>query len=430
MVCYFAKGRDFIKKRYGGLLLLLFCILIGGQSAWAADIQVVLDGKPLSFEEPPYIENSRVMVPMRGVLESLGYTVQWQVQTKTVVAHNQDTTISLPVGSQTATVNGKVVSIDAPAQVKEARTFVPLRFMAEYSGATVLWEGSTKTVTIRKKTITQSIKDPVVYIQTDIGQGSGVILSEDGLIVTNFHVIENASSALFIFQDDSTYQDETTIVGMNPQRDIALLKINKSGLTPATISTQYNFGDTVFAVGCPCGRRNVVTTGIIDGFDMDIISATASFDFGNSGGGLFDSSGRLIGITSFIQGWENFSIPISVAMQVPQNLTMPLGNITKFPYLPGPPENLRCETEDDGYAYISWKPAHDADYYYVYYSESPNGPFELMDNQTLGGKIWYWGFPHCFAIETWPDKPYYIKVASVVNGRVTAESKPLKIPAN
>ena len=184
----------------GAVLFLLLCTCFL-HTASAASIRITLNGKAVSFDAAPFIENDRVLVPVRGILESLGYTVQWQESAQTVLARSKDVTISLPLNSTTATVNGKNVSVDAPAKIKNERTFVPLRFLAEYSGADVTWNGSTSTVAIQTKytPAAQSIKNSVVYIQTNKMQGSGVILSADGIIATNFHVIEKASVAQFVF---------------------------------------------------------------------------------------------------------------------------------------------------------------------------------------------------------------------------------------
>ena len=168
------------------------------QTAAAASIRIFLDDKAVSFAEAPFIENDRVLVPMRGILESLGYSVAWQEESKTVLAEKDEIQISLHPDEKTATVNGKAVSIDAPAKIRNGRTFVPLRFLAEYSGAEVTWNQSTSSVSIHSAEYTAPEKtennDSVVYIQTNKMQGSGIVLSADGLIATNYHVIKGAES--------------------------------------------------------------------------------------------------------------------------------------------------------------------------------------------------------------------------------------------
>ena len=413
-----------ILKAFSLFLILFTCSL---QTAVAASVGVTLNGKTLSFDTVPCIENGRVLVPMRGVLESLGYSVHWKEHTQTVVAMKNGMELSLPLNSKSITVNDKQVSIDVPAQLHGSRTFVPLRFLAEYSGADVQWDAASSTVVIHSAEAEGYKKeDSVVYIQTNKMQGSGVVLSANGLIATNFHLIENASAMQFIFHNGSIYQGKTTIVGLDPQQDIALLKIEKKGLTPALISQQYDIGDPVTAIGSPNSVRNTATQGNIAGFDQDMISATAVIAKGSSGGGLFDASGRLIGMTSSFGNGQYFSIPMVNVLQVPQDLSIPLSEIKNYPYTPAAPKNLRF-VKKNNYAYVSWSPVYGAEHYYVYTSNSENGTYKKLKNNSLKSDIWYWGFPQSFGISINPKRPYYMKVSAVVNGVETPLSPPLKI---
>ena len=416
-----------MNRIFKGIFLFLLLFSLGVQTAAAASVQVTLNGKPLSFDAAPAIENGRVLVPMRGVLESLGYSVHWKEHTQTVLAMKDGVDIFLPINSRTVTVNNETVQIDVPAKLQTGRTFVPLRFLAEYSGADVQWDESSSTVMIQSADAEDYRKeDAVVYIQTNKMQGSGVVLSANGLIATNFHLIENASAMQFIFNNGSIYQGKTTIVGLDPQQDIALLKIEKKDLTPARISQQYAVGDPVTAIGSPLGVRNTATEGNISGFDQDIISTTAVIAKGSSGGGLFDASGRLIGMTSSYGNGQYHSIPMANVLQVPQDLSIPLSELKNYPYTPTAPKNLRF-VKKNNYAYISWSPVCGADHYYVYTSNSENGTYKKLKNSSLKSDIWYWGFPQAFGISINPKKPYYMKVSAVVKGVETPLSPPLKI---
>lgn len=416
-----------MKRISKGIFLFLLFFSLGVQTAAAATVQVTLNGKPLSFDAAPDIENGRVLVPMRGVLESLGYSVHWKEHTQTVLAMKDGVNISLPLNGRTVTVNNETVQIDVPAKLQNGRTFVPLRFLAEYSGADVQWDESSSTVMIQSADAEGYQKeDAVVYIQTNKMQGSGVVLSANGLIATNFHLIENASAMQFIFNNGSIYQGKTTIVGLDPQQDIALLKIEKNGLTPVLISQQYAVGDPVTAIGSPLGVRNTATEGNISGFDQDIISTTAVIAKGSSGGGLFDASGRLIGMTSSYGNGQYHSIPMANVLQVPQDLSIPLSELKNYPYTPTAPKNLRF-VKKNNYAYISWSPVYGAEHYYVYTSNSENGTYKKLKNSSLKSDIWYWGFPQAFGISINPKKPYYMKVSAVVKGVETPLSPPLKI---
>jgi hypothetical protein len=112
------------------------------------EIQIILNGQPLVTDVSPIIVNGRTLLPLRSILEALGATVEWNSTTRTVTATKGSTIIQLVIDSSTATVNGTPQTLDVPAQIKDGRTLVPVRFLAETFGATVLWDGVTRTITI------------------------------------------------------------------------------------------------------------------------------------------------------------------------------------------------------------------------------------------------------------------------------------------
>ncbi len=129
------------------MTLTLSALLTAGALA-ASDISVTVDGRALSFDQPPLMQDGRVLVPLRGIFEALGAEVQWDAASRTVRARTQTSQMTLPLGSRSATVDGRTVSLDVPAAVVGGRTVVPLRFVAEALGAQVLWEGAARKVTI------------------------------------------------------------------------------------------------------------------------------------------------------------------------------------------------------------------------------------------------------------------------------------------
>lgn len=417
-------------KKIRGIFLFFLCCFCFVHPAAANEIRITLDDQPVIFDTAPFIEKDRVLVPVRGILESLGYTVHWQEHTQSVLAMNEDMTISLQINSDTANVNGYDIPVDAPAKIKDSRTYVPLRFLAEYSGADVRWNGGTSTVSIYSQEISSEdmMKHSVVYIQTNKVQGSGIILSRNGIIATNYHVIKDASTAQFVFSDGSIYQGETAVIGLQPKDDIAILKINSTYLTPAAISADYQNGDAVTAIGAPNGQRNTVTTGVIKDSNEDILSTTAEIDQGSSGGGLFNSEGELIGMTSAYAEGHYFAIPIAKVMQVEREMSLPLSAMKYYTYKPSAPENLQAYYEKDGYAYISWAPVYGAEYYRIYKASAPDWDFQPLKSYTTGKNQWYWGFPYSFAISR-SDQTVYLQVSAVVDGTETDLSNFVKIKA-
>lgn len=120
-----------------------------GAIANAQSIRVQLNGEPVDFYgTQPREVDGRVMVPLRGVLEKMGATVDWNAGTQTVFASKNGLEIELPIGSRTAKVNDRSVPLDVPAMTMGGSTMVPLRFVSEALGADVAWHGTNRTVMI------------------------------------------------------------------------------------------------------------------------------------------------------------------------------------------------------------------------------------------------------------------------------------------
>ena len=149
--------------------------------------------------------------------------------------------------------------------------------------------------------------------ETPQGAGTGFIWNEQGYIVTNFHLIQDAQAATVTLSDQTTLQ--ASLVGVEPDKDIAVLKVmtGKKNLTPIPIGTSKDLrvGQKVYAIGNPFGFDHTLTTGVISGLGREIKSVTerpiqgviqtdAAINPGNSGGPLLDSSGRLIGMNTAI----------------------------------------------------------------------------------------------------------------------------------
>lgn len=185
------------------------------------------------------------------------------------------------------------------------------------------------------------------YMQQYItsGAGSGVIITEDGYILTNNHVIEDATSITVTLRTGETYVAD--LVGLDEELDVALVKINATGLTAATIgsSSDLRVGEGIIAIGNPLGQLGgSVTDGIIsaldrsitiDGTTMTLMQLNASINPGNSGGGLFDMNGLLVGIVNAKSSGDNiegigFAIPIDHIVGVLDDL-MQYGYITGRP---------------------------------------------------------------------------------------------------
>jgi len=139
-----------LKKAMGVLLLVSVFLTVMPASTWAEGINVVLNGKPVSFPDArAYIsQENRTMVPVRFISEQLGAQVNWSASNNSVEIQYDSKKILLPINQKLAAVNGKQLELDAPAVIKDNRTMVPLRFISEAMGATVLWSNTASTVRI------------------------------------------------------------------------------------------------------------------------------------------------------------------------------------------------------------------------------------------------------------------------------------------
>lgn len=115
-----------------------------------AIVTVFLDGRKIYFDQTPVIENGRTLVPVRAIFEAIGATIVWDGETKTVTATKDDIKISLTVNKKTATKNGEEITLEVPAKIISGRTLVPVRFVADCFGVKVDWDSVMKKVLLNK----------------------------------------------------------------------------------------------------------------------------------------------------------------------------------------------------------------------------------------------------------------------------------------
>ena len=179
--------------------------------------------------------------------------------------------------------------------------------------------------------ITAEVGPPNAFGQASIVTGSGFILTEDGYILTNYHVIEGATRIFVILEDDTAFE-AVLVGGENVTSDVAVLKIEATGLTAARIgsSADMRVGSTVYAIGNPLGELTyTITRGIVSSLNREItIEAGRTFNMfqldaavnsGNSGGPVYNEFGQVVGVVtakSKLDGVEGigFAIPIDAAM--------------------------------------------------------------------------------------------------------------------
>jgi S1-C subfamily serine protease len=229
------------------------------------------------------------------------------------------------------------------AATMQSRNAAPVSEMVRPDGSAVITTGEELIATVAAK-----VSPSVVSIVTSTASsmrysgaqsaGTGVIISKDGYIMTNNHVIDNARSVSIILSDGTRYAD-VRVVGSDPLNDIAFIKVSGvSDLKPAELgdSSRVRIGQQVVAIGNALGQfQNTVTSGIIsatgrpltasssDGSNSesltDLIQTDAAINSGNSGGPLVDLSGRVVGINTAVATDANgigFAIPINATRGV------------------------------------------------------------------------------------------------------------------
>lgn len=221
----------------------------------------------------------------------------------------------------------------------------------EETDFTIAAEKTLNSVVHVKNTSITTVNDPfaqLLYGQgygarkySQVGMGSGVIVSSDGYIVTNNHVIKNATEIEVTLNNKKVYK--ATLIGTDSSSDIALLKVEASGLPYITFANSDNVkvGEWVLAVGNPYNLTSTVTAGIISAKGRDLqgnnniesfIQTDAAVNPGNSGGALVNVQGELIGINTAISSKTgsfvgySFAVPSNIAKKVVEDL-MEYGNV-------------------------------------------------------------------------------------------------------
>ena len=264
--------------------------------------------------------------------------------------------IGFAVGNIYSTVNKEEVKANAPITTNSTSSTTTLS-VADISDLT-----ANSVVEI-----TTSVEGKSYFYgnYTATGNGSGVIISKDGYIVTNNHVINGASKVEVTLKDGNSY--EATVIGSDSRTDVAILKINADNLKAANLgdSSKLRVGELAVVIGNPLGKLGgTVTDGIIsalereitlDGTTMNLIQTNAAVNPGNSGGGLFNDKGELVGIVVAkssgldVEGL-GFAIPINDVKNVINDI-IDLGYVSNRPFL-GVAFASNTSNDESGYGFI------------------------------------------------------------------------------
>ncbi|HEX6194612.1 MAG TPA: trypsin-like peptidase domain-containing protein [Jiangellaceae bacterium] len=235
---------------------------------------------------------------------------------------------------------------------------------------------ATQQAPVTMSGVADSVMPSVVSVEAGSASGSGFVISDDGHILTNNHVIAEASEDVELIFSDGR-REEAELVGASPTYDLAVLEVDRTDLRPVVLGdpSTLSVGDTVLAIGSPLGLEGTVTSGILSAVDRPVtaggrddtafinaLQTDAAINPGNSGGPLVDSSGRVVGVTSAIATMSlgpnpgsiglGFAIPIDQARRTAQQIiehgeaVYPVMGVRLDPSFSGPGARVAAATDD------------------------------------------------------------------------------------
>lgn len=245
---------------------------------------------------------------------------------------------------------GFLNSDSSQAKANSGPTMVLNSVPSTTSSVTPLKGNGQLTAAEVAKKIGPSVVGIVTYSKSSLGEegeGSGIVMSQDGYIVTNNHVVQDADSIEVVLPSKKQYKAK--LIGTDARSDLAVLKINATGLQFATFgnSSQLSVGDTVVAIGNPGGLElfGTVTQGIVsalnrsivvNGYSMTYIQTDAAINPGNSGGALINMYGQVIGINSSKITSDSETSYEGIGFAIPVNTAKPIiDSLIKYGYVQG-----------------------------------------------------------------------------------------------
>ena len=326
------------------LIIVLFCIpsASGISDKVIVNMQIgnnvaFVNGQSVSLDVPPQIINGRTLVPIRFVSENLGAQVGWDGNTKTVsiimdsisylnseISSLQSEKSDLLQNNATLQSNNNALQ-DKISSLEKEKDDLTAQISVLQQKIEELQKGESGSTASQ---IAAQNNQNIVYIEKRdssnqvVATGSGFIATTDGKVVTNYHVIDGAYSAILKLNDGRSYS-VSGVINYDKNRDIAILQLPVSNINSVTLGNSINIanGDNVVVIGNPLGLQNTVTTGVISATNRIInneswIQFSAPVSPGSSGGPVFNSKGEVIGVVTMkvvkedVEG-VNFAVPVN-----------------------------------------------------------------------------------------------------------------------
>gem|GEM_PF-4180896 len=337
------------------VMLLFFHLFAGAAVAEGTSVALFkvgqasyeLNNQQHPMDVAPYIKNGRTYLPIRYVARVLGITDQnmvWTAADRKVTILKDQHLIQMQLGSKLLWLDGKATEMDAAPEISGDRLMLPVRYVVQALGGSVLWDESSRTTAVIHnntsgssldsetqpsiKEASKKCRKQVVLIKLFdekgrlTGNGSGVVVGDGSMIATNYHVIEKVSSAEVVDEQGNSIL-VSGVLSTDPDADLTVLKVNGK-LEPAHLgdSDKVEVGDEVIAIGNPLwvltsATELTVSSGIISGIrEIDgkpYIQTTAPISPGSSGGGLFTLNGDLVAmVVGYFKNGQNLNLAIPV----------------------------------------------------------------------------------------------------------------------
>ena len=336
------KRADYIR-----LTFVLMLLAGGAGAAFAGEapglddgVYIAVDGVQMESGDKPLIDNGRVMIPLRAVVEYLGGKINWYPEEQQIVGFRGARGFDLVVGASRASLSdGTVYRLDVPAKIIAGRTYVPLRFVSEAMGCGVEWDETNRTAKIitvpidTRYEVEELSRPALLRVITDKGGGSGFFYSKEGQILTAADVVLGASWIRVRTAEGKEYQTELMI--LDGVTGLAKLRLVSAPGEACPVFRYYDDftgmkeNDRIYALGSPLLAKEYVAAGRIsalvpgdsreDGLDAYLITAAVTKD--NRGGPLVKENGALIGVLCLEEDdGTAFAVPIEYAFTMKNRL--------------------------------------------------------------------------------------------------------------
>ena len=265
------------------IFVLILVTVPGGTTQANTDVSVTIDGVPVTFaDQPPVIIDGRTLVPVRGVFENLGFVVGWDDETQTAILVRHDYTVMIPIGSDTFTANGVIHRLDVPARLISGRTMLPIRLPLESIGYHVDWDENTRTVVITTTAVPAAYPAPfpgTIAIVTTVREQNEEEYSSAEALVRRYgsdRVIHRTWPYYFAFESERM---RLILMELASKPDVGAIIINRAVVgTVAAIEAAREINPELFiVVAAPAEHPRDVSTAVDLALDVNTAAMGEAF---------------------------------------------------------------------------------------------------------------------------------------------------------